>query len=252
MRAIYQPTGRAREYADLAINIYEGCPHGCLYCFNKYTPWYDGEKFCSAKPREGIVEAVKRDLAKLPIDAPKILLCFSCDPYPRTADTSTTRAVLEELVGRRVSVLTKGGVAALRDFDLLEKETWEFGQSIGIHSQKLMDVWEHGAAPFDERLEMFIEAKKRGIWTWASVEPVIDPDEALECIYTCLPYVDYWKIGKTNHVEAIRNKCALTDFREPDWKEYLARVRVALGGRPCMVKKDLLVAAGVGMEDDNG
>ena len=30
MKIIYEPKGKAKEYADLAINLYKGCTHGCL------------------------------------------------------------------------------------------------------------------------------------------------------------------------------------------------------------------------------
>lgn len=33
MSLIYEPTGKAREYAGLALNIYKGCTHGCRYCY---------------------------------------------------------------------------------------------------------------------------------------------------------------------------------------------------------------------------
>ena len=33
MNAIYEPKGAAREYAELACNLYTGCNHGCLYCY---------------------------------------------------------------------------------------------------------------------------------------------------------------------------------------------------------------------------
>jgi excisionase family DNA binding protein len=32
-RAIYIPGGPAREYAELALNIYTGCTHACRYCY---------------------------------------------------------------------------------------------------------------------------------------------------------------------------------------------------------------------------
>ena len=33
MKPIYEPRGAAKEYGDLALNIYTGCPHRCFYCF---------------------------------------------------------------------------------------------------------------------------------------------------------------------------------------------------------------------------
>src|SRR3972149_6634508 len=33
MGVIYEPTGKAREYAELAVNLYSGCGHSCGYCY---------------------------------------------------------------------------------------------------------------------------------------------------------------------------------------------------------------------------
>ena len=33
MGYIYEPKGRAREYGELALNLYSGCRHGCKYCY---------------------------------------------------------------------------------------------------------------------------------------------------------------------------------------------------------------------------
>jgi DNA repair photolyase len=35
MQTIYEPKGKAREYAPLALNLYESCPHGCKYCYKE-------------------------------------------------------------------------------------------------------------------------------------------------------------------------------------------------------------------------
>jgi DNA repair photolyase len=36
---IYEPKGPAKEYADLALNIYCGCLHRCRYCFGPGVLW---------------------------------------------------------------------------------------------------------------------------------------------------------------------------------------------------------------------
>jgi hypothetical protein len=33
-KAIYQPSGKAAEYAGYACNFYVGCSCGCTYCYN--------------------------------------------------------------------------------------------------------------------------------------------------------------------------------------------------------------------------
>lgn len=44
MNVIYEPKGRAKEYADLALNDYIGCENACVYCLHPDTPilMYDG------------------------------------------------------------------------------------------------------------------------------------------------------------------------------------------------------------------
>ena len=38
-KAIYQPAGKAGEYAKWACNFYVGCSNACTYCFNKRWGW---------------------------------------------------------------------------------------------------------------------------------------------------------------------------------------------------------------------
>jgi len=53
-----------------------------------------------------------------------------------------------------------------------------------------------------------------GIRTWVSIEPVIDPDQALALIEERHPLVDHWKIGKINYDKEIENKIDWYKFRE--------------------------------------
>lgn len=206
-RPIYEPRTRAKEYSDLAINIYTGCNHSCWYCYAKkmHDRWKPNEDFADVKPREGIVEATKRQLAGGKYKGKKIMLCFTCDPYPAIIDTTVTREVIMAIkeAGANVQILTKGGERAERDFDLLDNND-SFGVTYtGFKAGKLFEPSESepSAAPPSERLASLARAKKLGIRTWMSCEPVLDIHD-IYLIIENASYVDLFKIGKLNHYQS--------------------------------------------------
>jgi len=231
MQTIYEPKGRALEYAPLALNIYTDCPHCCRSCFVKKMPWY---KPRPVEVRKGLLAALEKQAKKMAEDAREVLLCFTCDPYPRTGDTSPTRDVIEILDRHQmvVTVLTKVVTHACRDFDILKGNRWRFGTTItGLHSDKM----EPGAATVINRVLAIEAAHAVKIQTWVSVEPVYDPDDALAAIEKLLPIVDSWKVGKLNHEPEEEKKI--------DWKKFYADAQKLLKGRRVYWKKDLVEAA---------
>lgn len=121
-KPIYVPKGKAKEYGDYAINIYTGCPHRCFYCFAPNVLRRDRETFhANVKPRENIVEEVRKQVEREHITGQLIHLCFTCDPYPTGYDSTPTREVIKILKesGNHVQILTKGDGS--RDFDLLDE-----------------------------------------------------------------------------------------------------------------------------------
>lgn len=194
MKPIYEPRGKAKEYCDLAINIYTGCNHGCVYCYAPRVLHKTKEQFIIVEPRNGIVDALKKQLATEDIKDREIQLCFTCDPYPADINTTITREVIEVIKnsGNHVRILTKGGNRALRDFDLLGGEDW-FGVTLTWNVDS-----EPNAAGSAERYATIKEAHNRGIKTWVSFEPVYSP----EMIYHYIEYadaIDVFKIGKLNY-----------------------------------------------------
>lgn len=239
MKAIYVPVGRALEYAPLALNLYTGCAHGCEYCFAADSRWTTPEKFHSnVNPRKGILAAIEKDCKRMKGDTRPILMCFHCDPYPPAEVEDVTRRALEILqqYSMTAQVLTKAGSRAERDFDILKRNDWKFGTTLLLRSEASICKWEPRAASAENRINTIRVAHARGIQTWVSVEPVINPHEALWVISDLLPYVDFWKIGKINHRPDIEKSI--------DWKRFLAEVRSLLGDRPHLIKHDLLMAAG--------
>lgn len=191
MKPIYEPKGKAKEYGDLAINIYTGCPHRCSYCFAPQVLHRDRERFHTmVEPRTGIVEATKAQLEREKITRKTIHLCFTCDPYPTGYDTTPTREIIKAIkaAGNHVQILTKGDGS--RDFDLLDGEDWYGITYDGLYGGDYMP---------SDRLVDIHEAHNRGIKTWCSFEPVVDEYRVLECLLNCADIFDRVKIGKLNY-----------------------------------------------------
>ncbi len=198
MKPIYKPKGAAAEYGDYAVNIYTGCPHRCYYCFAPGVLRRDREAFHSCvEPRRDIVAELRRQLEREQITGQLIHLCFTCDPYPTGYDTATTREVIQALkeYGNHVQILTKGDGS--RDFDLLDGGDW-YGVTVSCDNP-MAETAEPGVVSPAIRLLDLEAAKCRGIRTWVSFEPVLDPEAVLDCIQYCAYFIDRVKIGKLNY-----------------------------------------------------
>ena len=192
MKPIYEPKGKAKEYGDYAINIYTGCPHRCYYCFAPSVLRRDRETFHSCvTPREGIVEAVKRQLEREKFTGKTIHLCFTCDPYPTGYDTTATREVIKAIKesGNHVQILTKGDGS--RDFDLLDENDW-YGITLDGIGNGRNPLWK-------ARVDALAEAHSLGIKTWVSFEPVTNEREFFINLHLVSLIVDKVKIGKLNY-----------------------------------------------------
>lgn len=205
MKPIYEPKTRAKEYCDLAINIYQGCSHGCTYCYARkmFERYHPNEKFEDVKLRPGIIEATKKQLSSGKFEGKTIQLCFMCDPYPAGIDTTPTREIIKliKAAGAHVQILTKGGDRARRDFDLLDGGD-SFGITLTCNNIRKELCHEPNAASGAERYFTLESASRCGIKTWVSFEPVLEPDGVLEFLKTIGVFLPktFFKIGKLNHV----------------------------------------------------
>lgn len=198
MKPIYQPKGAAGEYGELALNIYTGCPHRCYYCFAPNVLHRVKETFhTEVYPRDNIVEAARKQLEQEHITGKLIHLCFTCDPYPVGRDTTVTREIIKLIKesGNSVQVLTKG--SGVHDFDLLD-ETDYYGITLSCSEQTAAWAEPNANTPMS-RLNDLIVAKDRGIKTWVSFEPVLEPEAVYAAIKLYHDYIDTVKIGKLNY-----------------------------------------------------
>lgn len=111
---------------EQSINPYQGCEHGCIYCFARPTHNYwdlsaglDFESHLFYKP--AAAELLVKALAKPKYRCQTIAMGTNTDPYQPIEKTQRiTRKILEVLLRCRhpVSIVTKGALI-LRDLDIL-------------------------------------------------------------------------------------------------------------------------------------
>lgn len=234
MQTIYEPKGRAREYADLALNLYRGCGHKCAYCYAPQALHMSREDFAQPEPRRGVLGYLKTEAVKYANEQAQVFLCFSTDPYnPIEPLHELTRQAIEILHhhGVGVRILTKGGLRSTRDFEQLGPLD-SYGATLTFCTMEGGDEWEPGAANWLERIAALQEAHDRGIYTWVSLEPVIEPEQSIELISITAGYVDEYRIGKWNH-----------DYRAKsiDWADFARKAKATCEafGKKYMIKDDL-------------
>jgi DNA repair photolyase len=246
MKVIYEPRGRAKEYSPLAVNLYKGCVHGCRYCYAPACLRQTRETFhANVTPRSGILQAIDRDLKAI---APnngnlfatsvqktqdRVLFCFTSDPYQgdnRLNQITRQALKLFRQYGVPFQVLTKGGMKAVRDFDLYSQYD-AFACTLTFSDEERSKEWEPEAAFPQSRIQALQEAKKRGIETWVSFEPVLDAESVFSLLDATHEFVDLYKVGK----------CSGNFSSIQDWNRFGHEVieRLEKLGKNYYIKNDL-------------
>jgi DNA repair photolyase len=215
---IYAPTGPALEYAALATNPYRGCGHSCVYCSVPNTTKQDRAEFnAGAILRPNYLAKLRKDAALYQAAGvtEQILLAFITDPYhPTEHETAITRTVLEILGEHQLafSILSKGGIRALRDLDLFRPDHDCYGATLTCLDDRLARKWERNAPPPSDRIAALKAYHEAGIFTWLSMEPVVSVEASLEVIAATHAFVHLYKIGRMNYLNL-----------PIDWRDYTER-----------------------------
>lgn len=216
MNTIYIPSGKAKEYGDYALNIYQGCCHSCKYCFAPLVLKKDRDNFHkNYEARENIVVETKKYLNKyLEIKNKHIHLCFTCDPYQYRKDHSITNEIIDIIhaSGNFVQILTKGKIIESDVLHLCKNDIIGITISCGDETAKTIET---NAFSPTERLKMLKYIKNRiKCKTFVSCEPVIESQVIFNIIAKC-NFIDEYKIGKLNYAK-------LSTYNLPDinWKEF--------------------------------
>jgi len=238
MGIIYEPKGKALEYSSLSCNLFNGCSHGCIYCYAPTILHRTRKQFIQSMPKKDVLKRIKKEAPKYRLDPRNILLCFTCDPYqPIELDMEMTRRTLLifDEFQCTTTILTKGGKLATRDFDILKKNALnEFAITLTTDNDEESIEWEPGAALPNERIHALKQAHEMGIKTWISFEPVINPKAVYRLIEETANITDMYKIGKLNYHPL---------EKEINWRQFRETVEDLLQkmGKPYYIKKDLAV-----------
>jgi len=182
-----------------SINPYQGCEHGCIYCYARpshaylgLSPGLDFETKLFAK--ENAADLLRKELSRPDYRPELISLGANTDPYqPGERRLGITRSILEVLWEHRhpVGIVTKGSLIE-RDLDLLAPMAAEglvqVYVSIGTLDAEIARTLEPRAAAPYRRVETVRRLSEAGIPCGVFVAPVIpflndkDMESVLEAV----------------------------------------------------------------------
>jgi DNA repair photolyase len=159
---------------DCALNPYEGCEHGCVYCYAPYilrTVPSEWGRWVNAKVNIPSVLSGELRGKRGVVGVGTVT-----DPYqPTERVMSLTHSCLAELLKSdlRISILTKSDLV-LRDLPMLTGSSMvEVGITITTQDDGLAAEFEPNASPPSKRLRALEEMSAEGIETYALVGPII-------------------------------------------------------------------------------
>ena len=263
-RAIYQPSGAAGEYSQWACNLFNGCSNRCDYCYNRHSMTskvLGADKVTLKKSLEGsdnsgfipvpiwkktILREIKQNREAIIRDG-GLFLSFVSDPMlPETI--IKTRYILRCCSDRQipVTILTKSAwwrsdeassnAGHARLFARKTRIDLFYGRkflSLGFTLTGMEEMERHCISNTQERIAAMKWAHKNGIRTWASIEPVIDFDRALDVISLSLPFCQEYRIGLASKLGITYTREAVLDFKQ--------KVEALVGTRAKLIwKKSIL------------
>jgi DNA repair photolyase len=178
-----------------SINPYQGCEHGCVYCYARpshayldLSPGLDFETKLFAKPNAA--QLLRAELAKPGYACDPIALGTNTDPYqPIEREWKVTRAILEVLAetGHPFSIVTKSSLVE-RDLDIIApmaaRNLARVYVSVTTLDRRLARTLEPRAAAPQRRLATIRALAQAGVPVGVMTAPIIPQlnDRDLEAI----------------------------------------------------------------------
>jgi DNA repair photolyase len=202
---VLKPSGTGFEWC---INQYNGCSHGCLYCYGMTTRKMTYDKWIKPQPRKDVIANLKKDIEKLGknnllSNVRDIFVGSVTDSYqPLELHYKLTRQTIEILKanGLPFTILTKG-TAVLKDIDILKGyPLCRVGVTMISMNENVRKELEPGASSYADRIKVLETLKSNGISTYLSCEPMmpIVESDPIEIIKELSELVDLFEFGKWN------------------------------------------------------
>ena len=169
---------------EYSMNPYQGCEHGCVYCYARNThPYWGYSAGLDFESKILIKREAPQILAKK-LASPKwiaapIMLSGNTDCYqPAEAKYKITRHILEvvDRFNHPVGIITKSALI-LRDIDILkrlaEKRLLTVAISINTVTESTRRMLEPRTASIAKRLQVIKELSEAGIFVHAMLAPLI-------------------------------------------------------------------------------
>lgn len=205
-KAIYKPKGKAGEYAEWACNLYVGCSNDCDYCYCKRgvlghvmgAPEATLKK--CFKDEDDAFGVFCKELEKFLPELRKssLFFTFSSDPMiPATRRLNMRCIKYAVMRGVRVQVLTKN-ITFLSHWEWrsLPRDMVAWGFTLTGCDDK-----ERGASSNDARIAAMRYISSLGFKTFASLEPVISPDQTYRMAVGICDCCDVVKVGLLSGVK---------------------------------------------------
>jgi DNA repair photolyase len=178
-----------------SMNPYQGCEHGCAYCFARPTHEYWGYSAGVDFERKILVkknapELLEQFFKKRGYKPESILLSGNTDCYqPVERKLEITRKILQVFLDYRhpVDILTKNALVT-RDLDILtqlaEKNLVSVSLSIPTINEELRRKLEPRTSSVNTKLQALETLSKNGIPTHVMVAPIIPGLNSMEILNT--------------------------------------------------------------------
>lgn len=169
---------------EYSMNPYQGCEHGCVYCYARNTHPYWGYSAGVDFESKILIKREAPSLLAKKLSSPKwisapIMLSGNTDCYqPIEAKLKITQHILEvlERYSHPVGIITKSALI-LRDIAIIkrmaEKQLACVAISINTLNESLRHELEPRTATISKRLQVIEELSKAGIYVTAMLAPLI-------------------------------------------------------------------------------